>query len=516
MDAASEPADQPRTKAPSAPPCTLVILGASGDLTKRLLVPALYNLVIEGLLDDRFEVLGVDLVERDDDSFRQALAESTREFATDKSGKPASLDATAWGWLETRLHYISGDFESPGTYDGIARRLEHLSADQGSSNAIFYLATSPRFFAPIIERLAGHGLTRETGKGWRRVVIEKPFGTDLASARALNQRILAVLTEEQIFRMDHYLGKETVQNIMVLRFANGIFEPLWNRLHIDHVQITAAETVTVERRGRYYDATGALRDMVPNHLFQLLAMTAMEAPSSFDADAVRSEKAKVICTVHPLSPEDAVRNVVRGQYTAGQVEGRSVPAYRQSPDVSPSSRTETYVGMKLTIDNWRWAGVPFYLRTGKALASRRTEIAIRFKQAPYALFRDTPVERLTPNFLVLRIQPNEGIKLRFGAKVPGPVVQMGDVSMDFRYVDYFSAAPSTGYETLIYDCMIGDATLFQRADNVEAGWTVVQPVLDAWASGHGGAPAPYPAGSDGPREADDLLARDHCRWLSLR
>jgi glucose-6-phosphate 1-dehydrogenase len=514
MDA-SEPETGAGTKAAPAPPCTLVILGASGDLTKRLLIPALYNLVTEKLLDDRFQILGVDLVERNDESFRQALAESTRALRSDKPGEAEPLDAAAWGWLEQRLHYISGDFESPGTYDGIALRLEHLAAAQGSSNVIFYLATAPRFFAPIVERLAGHGLTRQTDKGWRRVVIEKPFGTDLASARALNQRILAVLTEPQIYRMDHYLGKETVQNIMVLRFANGIFEPLWNRLHIDHVQITAAETVNVERRGRYYDATGALRDMVPNHLFQLLAMTAMEAPASFDADAVRSEKAKVISTVHAFGPEDAVRNVVRGQYTAGTVDGHSVVGYREAPDVAPDSRTETYVAMKLAIDNWRWAGVPFYLRTGKALATRRTEIAIRFKQAPYALFRDTPVDRLTPNFLVLRIQPNEGIKLRFGAKVPGPVVRMGDVSMDFRYADYFSAAPRTGYETLIYDCMIGDATLFQRADNVEAGWRVVQPIVDSWAAGHGGVPAPYPAGSDGPREADDLLARDGHRWLKL-
>jgi glucose-6-phosphate 1-dehydrogenase len=514
MDAASEPATQPATATP-APPCTLVILGAGGDLTKRLLIPALYNLVNEKLLDERFQVLGVDLVEHTDESYRQALAKSTREFVTDKSGKPSTIDESAWDWLEQRLHYISGDFESPGTYDGIAQRLEQLAAGQGSRNVIFYLATSPRFFAPVIERLAGHGLARQTEQGWRRVVIEKPFGTDLASARALDQRILSVLTEPQIYRMDHYLGKETVQNILVLRFANGIFEPLWNRLHIDHVQITAAETVNVERRGRYYDATGALRDMVPNHLFQLLAMTAMEAPASFDADAVRSEKAKVISTLHPFSAEDAVRNVVRGQYGAGTVDGQPVVGYRQAPDVAPDSRTETYVAMKLMIDNWRWAGVPFYLRTGKALATRRTEIAIRFKQAPYALFRDTPVDRLTPNFLVLRIQPNEGIKLRFGAKVPGPVVRMGDVSMDFRYADYFSAAPSTGYETLIYDCMIGDATLFQRADNVEAGWRAVQPVIDAWAGGHGGAPALYPAGSDGPREADDLLARDHRRWLPL-
>jgi len=321
--------------------------------------------------------------------------------------------------------------------------------------------------------------------------------------------------EDQIFRIDHYLGKETVQNIMVLRFANGLFEPLWNRDHVDHVQITVAETVEVGRRGRFYDATGALRDMVPNHLFQLLSLAAMEPPSCFNAAAVRAEKAKVLDAVHRLTPSDVRRNVVRGQYGAGLVEGRAVRAYRDTPDVAPSSRTETYVAMKLMIDNWRWAGVPFYLRTGKALARRRTEVVIQFKQAPLTLFRDTPVERLTANDLVLHIQPDEGASLRFNAKIPGPSVRADGVEMTFNYRDYFRSAPNTGYETLIYDCMIGDAVLFNRADDIEAGWRVVQPVLDAWAEDRDGVLPVYPAGSAGPPEAETLLRRDGRRWRAL-
>jgi glucose-6-phosphate 1-dehydrogenase len=324
-----------------------------------------------------------------------------------------------------------------------------------------------------------------------------------------------VLNESQIYRIDHYLGKETVQNIMVFRFANGLFEPLWSRDHIDHVQITVAETVGVEGRGKFYDATGALRDMVPNHLFQLLSLTAMEPPSCFDAEAVRSEKAKVLDAVHLFGAADARSNVVRGQYGAGTVEGRPVEAYRDAPDVDPHSPTETYVALKLMIDNWRWAGVPFYLRTGKALSRRRTEIVIQFKRAPLALFRDTPVEWLMPNDLILHIQPDEGASLRFSAKIPGPSLRTGAVEMTFNYRDYFRTAPKTGYETLIYDCMLGDATLFKRADDIEAGWRVVQPVLDAWAGDHATAPAVYAAGSAGPAEADALPGRDDRRWRSL-
>ena len=325
-------------------------------------------------------------------------------------------------------------------------------------------------------------MVKEEDGQWRRVVIEKPFGHDLPSAKALNAEILKTLQEHQIYRMDHFLGKETVQNIMALRFANGLFEPLWNRQHIDHVQITAAETVGVERRGKFYEQTGALRDMVPNHMFQLLALTAMEPPISFDAEAVRSKKAEVIQAIRPVTPERAMKDAVRGQYDAGTVLGKQVQAYRSEPDVAPDSNTETYVAWKLQIDNWRWAGVPFYLRTGKYLRRRWTEIAIRFHQAPYTLFRGTHVEQMNPNWMILRIQPDEGIALQFAAKRPGPTVTLGNVSMDFAYKTYFAMAPNTGYETLLYDCMIGDATLFQRADNIEAGWRAVQPILDFWAS----------------------------------
>jgi glucose-6-phosphate 1-dehydrogenase len=366
----------------------------------------------------------------------------------------------------------------------------------------------------IVRRLAEAGLMRADGP-WRRVVVEKPFGTDLASAQALNRDLLAMVEEQQIYRMDHYLGKETVQNIMVLRFANGLFEPLWNRDHVDHVQITVAETVGVEHRGKFYDATGALRDMVPNHLFQLLAFTAMEPPTCFAADAVRTEKVKVLDAVPRLRAEDVARFVARGQYAAGTVAGQPVAAYREAPDVAPGSTAETYVAMRLMIDNWRWAGVPFYLRTGKALAARKTEIAVKFKQAPHSLFRDTPVDRLGQNFLVLRIQPNEGVALQFNAKVPGPKILIDGVRMDFKYKDYFDSAPSTGYETLLYDCMMGDATLFQRADNVEAGWRVVQPITDAWRAAGPRDLELYQAGSEGPNAADDLIAQDCRRWRTI-
>jgi glucose-6-phosphate 1-dehydrogenase len=358
--------------------------------------------------------------------------------------------------------------------------------------------------------LAAAGLMHEAEGDFRRVVVEKPFGTDLASARALNARILGLVEERQVFRIDHFLGKETVQNILALRFANGIFEPLWRRDHIDHVQITAAETVGIEARGRFYETTGALRDMVPNHMMQLLAMTAMEPPNGFGADAVRTEKAKVVQAVRPLGPEELARDVVRGQYDAGTLRGAPVPGYRREPNVAPDSGTETYIALKLHIDNWRWAGVPFYVRTGKRLAVRRTEIAIQFRQAPYTMFRDTPVDCMTPNLMVLHIQPNEGISLSLSAKRPGPTLHLTDVSMDFRYTDWFQVGPSTGYETLLYDVLIGDATLFQRADNVEAGWAAVQAMLESPVGvDH------YAAGSGGPASAEVLLARDGRHWLRL-
>jgi glucose-6-phosphate 1-dehydrogenase len=490
-------------------PVTLAIFGAAGDLTKRLVVPALYNLVKGGKLPEEFTLIGIDRNDESTEAWRQNLTSMIEAFARAGGG---ALDGQAWSWLTQRMHYLRGDFTQAETYG----RLEKLLSEQsprrgGTANVLFYLAVADRFFGPVIEQLGRAGLNRQSEKAWRRVIIEKPFGHDFASAEALNAQILKVFSEDQIYRIDHFLGKETVQNIMVLRFANGILEPLWNRDHIDHVQITAAETVGVEARGRFYEKTGALRDMVPNHLFQLLAMIGMEPPISFDADAVRAKKTELFQAIHQISPE----NAVRGQYAAGVVLGKNVRDYRREADVAPNSATETYVALKLGIDNWRWAGVPFYLRTGKVLSARTTEIAVQFRQAPYALFRDTPVERLPPNILMLRIQPDEGLSLSFSAKRPGADIEIDGVQMDFTYRDYFAPLASVGYETLIYDCLIGDATLFQRADTVEAGWCAVQGLIDAWT----GTPAQdfpnYAAGSAGPAAADRLLARDGRAWLPI-
>jgi glucose-6-phosphate 1-dehydrogenase len=497
----------------------MVIFGAAGDLTKRLLVPALYELVRAQRLPQQFQIVGVatsaqttgDWVKNLTDMINQFVAHGGGEFHADR------LDETAWGWLTSRMTYLQGDLNDPQTYRKVGGCLAELDQKAGTAgNYLFYLAIPDRLFGQAIAGIGAANLATEADGRWRRVVIEKPFGHDLASAKALNAEILKTLGEHQIYRIDHFLGKETVQNLMALRFANGLFEPIWNRGHIDHVQITAAETIGVERRGKFYETTGALRDMVPNHLFQLLAMTAMEPPISFDAEAVRSKKAEVIKAVRPLTEAEALRNAVRGQYGAGMVMGQQVKAYREEPDVAPDSATETFVACRLNIDNWRWACVPFYLRTGKCLARRRTEIAILFHQAPYSLFRGTDVERMHPNWMLLRIQPDEGIALEFAAKQPGPTVVLDTVSMDFCYQNYFKTPPNTGYETLLYDCMIGDATLFQRADNIEAGWAAVQPILDAWASHPANDLPNYAAGSEGPAAADELLARDRRAWRPLR
>ncbi len=500
-----------------APPCAMVIFGADGDLTKRLIVPALYNLVTAGRLSDGFQLVGVDLAAKTAEEWRQDLTDMMNEFvAHDGEFQADHLDQTAWRWLTSRMSYLQRDLNDPGTYRRLGEHLAGLDKTAGTAgNYLFYLAVADRFFGVAVAGLGKAGLMAERDGQWRRVVIEKPFGHDLSSAQALNAEILKTLREHQIYRIDHFLGKETVQNIMALRFANGLFEPLWNRQHIDHVQITAAETVGVERRGKFYERTGALRDMVPNHVFQLLAMTAMEPPISFDADAVRSKKAEVIEAIRPFKPWRALKDTVRGQYGAGMVLGKAVPAYREEPDVAPDSKTETFVACKLKIDNWRWAGVPFYLRTGKHMKRRSTEIAIRFHQAPHMLFRGTNVERMHPNWMILRIQPDEGIALEFAAKRPGPSVTLSTVSMDFAYQTYFKMAPNTGYETLLYDCMIGDATLFQRADNVEAGWRAVQPILDAWTSHPPSGFPNYAAGGSGPAAADQLLARDGRAWRPL-
>ena len=480
-----------------ADPCSLVIFGASGDLTHRLLLPALYNLAAGGLLPDAFALIGVARSELSSEAFRDDLAKSLPKFATRKVDEAIAKKVLA------RVAYVQGEPDDAKTYDKIGKELARIEADCNTKgNRLFYLATPPAGFAPIGTHLGESGLAREDNGAWRRIIIEKPFGTDLASAQALNQKLLSLLKEDQIFRIDHYLGKETVQNIMVLRFANGLFEPIWNRDHIDHVQITVAEALTVGRRGNYYDAMGALRDMVPNHLFQLLSLIAMEPPSRFAADSVRAQKAELLDSVQAQSRDEALRNSVRAQYGDGTIDNRAVEAYRATKDVNPESTTETYVALKLMIDNWRWAGVPFYLRTGKALRSKLSEVAIKFKQAPIAMFRDTPVENLAQNFLVLRIQPQECIGLEFNAKVPGPSISIGGVGMTFKYEDYFDVAPSTGYETLIYDCMIGDAILYPRADGIEAGWRIVQPIMDAWHAANGKGLATYRAGSDGPAEAD--------------
>jgi len=489
-----------------ADPCVLVIFGGTGDLTRRKLLPALLNLAEARLLADRFAVLAVSSHDLSDAAYRAQMDRSVREHAA------GPIEDAAWEGLLGNLHHLQGDLQDPATYRAVADRLRELdAAHKTGGNALFYLAVPPSLFVPTLRRLGEAGLLAERD-GWRRVVIEKPFGRDSASAVALNAAIREVLAEPQVYRIDHYLGKETVQNLLVFRFANGIFEPIWNRRYVDHVQITVAEELGVERRGRYYEEAGALRDMVPNHLFQLLSITAMEPPISFEADAVNDEKVKILKAIPPLAPEEVFHCTVRGQYGPGALDGKPVPGYRQEPDVAPDSPTPTFVALKLGIDNWRWAGVPFYLRTGKRLPRRVTEIAIEFKRAPFELFRGTSVERLRANLLVVRIQPDEGIALRFGAKLPGPEVRLGNVQMEFCYSDYFGTEPATGYETLLYDCMTGDRTLFQRADMVEVAWSILTPVLDVWEALPPRDFPDYPAGSWGPPEADELMARDRRKW----
>lgn len=498
-----------------AGPCCLVVFGAAGDLTKRLVVPALYNLACAKLLPAEFAIVGFDRAELNDDSWRDELFQMLQQFVKGPEGK-GKLNEEVWKWLTERMSYLRGDLTQPESYQALKSRIEERDKQAGTcANYLFYLAIADRFFATVIEHLGQSGLAKEEERDWRRVVVEKPFGHDLASAKQLNQQILRVLDESQVYRIDHFLGKETVQNIMLFRFANGIFEPLWNRDRIDHVQITVAETVGVEKRGAFYEKTGALRDMVPNHVFQLVAMTAMEPPNSFSADSIRSEKAKVIEAVKICSSQEAPCHAVRGQYGEGEIDGQKVVAYRSEPDVAPDSNVETYAAMRLSIDNRRWSGVPIYIRTGKRLARRKSQIAVKFKEVPVALLRDTGVKESIPNWLLLRIQPDEGIAFEFGAKIPGPSMNVGDVRMDFKYQDYFGTAPATGYETLIYDVMIGDATLFQRADNIEAGWQVVQPILDFWGSEPPKSFPNYATGSQGPAAADELLKKDGRSWRPI-
>ena len=487
--------------------CIMVVFGASGDLTKRKLIPALYNLLRNNLLPREFAIIGFAKEEMTEDEYRTLVREDLHEYA----GAPK--DCSLCDWLADHTYYMSGDFGNPTDFQRLDSQIKELETRHHTTgNVFFYLATSPMFFAGIIQQLGATGLANEQDGHFRRVIIEKPFGNDLQSAKKLNFDIGLVLKETQIYRIDHYLGKETVQNILVFRFSNGIFEPIWNRRYIDHVQITVAETVGVERRGGYYDHAGCLRDMIPNHILQLVSLTAMEPPISFRADAVRDEQSKVLHAIQIMSPEEVLTKAVRGQYGSGSVGSEAAPGYREEQFVGPDSSTESFVALKLGVDNWRWADVPFYIRTGKRMPKRVTEIVIQFRRAPFQLFRDTPVEKLTPNLLVMHIQPDEGISLRFGAKVPGAHVRVGGVTMDFHYADYFGTEPSTGYERLLYDCMIGDATLFQRADMVEAGWGVVEPILDIWKALPARQFPNYPAGTWGPKEADDLLKKDGRFW----
>ncbi len=504
------PDTQPKRTARPADPCVMVIFGAGGDLTSRKLIPALYNLAKADLLSREFAIVGLSHSAMSNEQFRQKVAEDVKHYA----GGAADDDIVEW--FAKRLYYLTGDFGDKNVYSQLKDFLQKVDKDHTThGNFFFYLATAPSFFGSIIERLAEVGLMEENNQHWRRVIVEKPFGHDLESAKTLNQQLLKVAKEKQIYRIDHYLGKETVQNILAFRFANGIFEPIWNRRYIDHVQISVAETVGVEQRGSYYDGAGALRDMVPNHIMQLISLTSMEPPISFHADAVRDEQAKILHAIQGWSSEEVLTKTVRGQYGGGMIEGQRVPAYREEEDVPHDSKTETFVAMKLLIDNWRWADVPFYLRTGKRMAAQNTHIVIQFRRAPFVLFRDTPVENLMPNQLVLHISPEEGISLQFAAKVPGPIMSLGAVDMNFEYADYFGVQPSTGYERLLHDCMIGDQTLFQRADMVEAGWCVVSPALDVWKALPPRNFPNYSAGSWGPKEADELLERDGRHWRNF-
>jgi glucose-6-phosphate 1-dehydrogenase len=489
----------------------MVIFGATGDLTKRKLIPALLNLAQENVLPKNFAIIGVAGNDSTTESLRKALTAEMPQFA------PDPIDLKMWDWLVERIYYVRGDFADPGTYQRLQAQVDAVEKAHGCGGSKFYyLAVAPRFFATIVQQLGAAKMTTEENGKWSRVIVEKPFGHDLQSAVQLNSDLKKVLIEKQIYRIDHYLGKETVQNVMVFRFSNNIIEPLWNRHYIDHVQITASETVGVEHRGGFYETAGALRDMVPNHLFQLLTMTAMEPPISFDADEVRNKQAEILHAIQPLSPEDVITNMVRGQYGDGRLpNGQAVEGYREEPDVNPQSNTETFVALKLQVDNWRWAGVPFYLRTGKSLAKRATEIVIQFRRTPFVLFRHTGVKNIETNRMVIHIQPEEGISLSFGAKVPGSLMRLGLVNMDFDYNTYFGSEHSTGYERLLRDCMAGDATLFQRADMVEAGWSVIQPILDVWHALPARSFPNYAAGSWGPAEADELLARDGRAWRRI-
>lgn len=488
----------------------MVIFGATGDLTKRKLLPALYNLAKGDFLPHKFAIIGVGRQEMTTDEFRKQIVDDLNEFV------PRGPEKKLVDWFVERAYYTGGDFNDDKRLFGDLKELlgEVTTTHQIPENYFFYLATPPDLFAGVTQKVVKAGIGKEENGNWRRFIYEKPFGHDLDSARKLNSDLQKLIKEPQIYRIDHYLGKETVQNILVFRFGNSIFEPIWNRNYIDNVQITVSECLGVEQRGGYYDAAGALRDMVPNHLFQLVTLTAMEPPVSFEADAVRDEQAKILNAIQPLSGEEVLHRTVRGQYGEGVIDNQNVPAYRDEDKIAPHSNTETFAALRLSIDNWRWAGVPFYLRTGKRLKDRQSIISIQFKAAPFILFRETSVEKLTTNRIVIHIQPDEGITLHFGAKIPGPVVNVGAVDMDFNYLEHFGEQVATGYERLLYDCMIGDATLFQRADMVEAGWNIVTPILDVWNAIPARDFPNYESGSWGPPEADEMLTSVGRRWIN--
>jgi glucose-6-phosphate 1-dehydrogenase len=473
-------------------------------------MPALYNLACDRLLPERFAIVGTAMDPFTTDGFRTKMTEAITSFSTRKEP-----DEAAWSELVARIHYLPGKFEDLEAFRRLAKVVAKLDAElKTEGNVLFYMATPPSVFGTISKNLEAAGF-KSGGSGWRRIVVEKPFGHDLDSAIALNCEILSHWREDQVFRIDHYLGKETVQNLLAFRFSNGIFEPLWNKNHVDHIQFTVAETVGVESRGRYYETAGALRDVMQNHMFQMLAYLCMEPPTSFKPEAVRNEKAKLLDAVRIDHPEQVRKHAVRGQYGPGRIpDGSPAPGYRQEPDVAPDSAAETFAAVKLFIDDWRWEGVPIYLRTGKALWKRGTEIMVQFKKAPEVVFRETPGARhVAPNTLVFHVQPDQGIELRFQAKTPGPSMSLQQVNMRFDYRESFEASRGTGYEVLIYNCMIGDAMLFSRTDLVEAAWRIAQPILDAWASEPPDGFPNYPAGSWGPKAAFDLIERDGRRWL---